>query len=44
MKYCTCDRWKKESRLDHHDESGKSSYKNTFTWCPFCRRKLKWPK
>ena len=42
-KYCKCEKWVEDSRYDHNDgNEGKAPYKNTFSFCPWCKKKLKW--
>lgn len=40
MKMCDCKKWQEDSKYDHH-EDGKMSYKNTWIYCPWCRKRLK---
>jgi hypothetical protein len=42
MKECICKKWQEDSQLDHHNEYGRIAYKNTFKYCPWCKKKLKW--
>ena len=37
-----CERWQEETRLLHHDESGKGGLFNTFKFCPWCGLPRAW--